>query len=139
MTQISVNGLVLPDALCRALASGYWKVPENIQALREVFGERPVFPKFYSLELMISESASWLREDDDGYRGTPDDMSPPGDLDPTESVMIGDLGSDRPFALDYRPEGNPRVVFFAADEGKWRTVASSVEELLNRLKLLSQK
>ncbi len=55
----------------------------------------------------------------------------PEDIDPATSVLIGELGYDRPFALDYREATAP--VRFMTIDGRWPVVASSLSELMDRL------
>jgi hypothetical protein len=50
-------------------------------------------------------------------------------------VLIGDLGLERPFALDYSESiSAPSVVFFAKN-GRWRQIAPDIASLLVLLKL----
>jgi hypothetical protein len=52
------------------------------------------------------------------------------------SILIGDLGNDMPFALDFRPSrATPRVIYLTLETGRWITVAPTVELLLDRLGL----
>jgi hypothetical protein len=58
----------------------------------------------------VCSDSSWL--------GKPDAEYAPGDIDPKLAVMIADggIGSDAPFALDYRVSfGRPRVLLY-----RWR-------------------
>lgn len=74
------------------------------------------------------------------YLGTANDELPPGDIDPRRSVLIGDLGHDRPFALDYRDSSEqPSVVLLASTQkAGWVRIADSTEELLAKLGLTRQ-
>ncbi len=133
MTKKLVNGHVLPAALLSAIALGKWNPPGD-DKIEAVFGERPSGPAFYSLEDMEFENQAWVAESVPGYIGIPSEALPPGDIDPRRSVLIGDLGHDRPFALDYRDSEQPSVVVLASSEdGGWLKIAESVDELLDRL------
>lgn len=108
-----VNRLPLPADLADRLARGLWASRSESDTRAVPWGR----PFAYSLATMRTETdnvcgrLSWL--------GEPDPADPPGDIDPRLTVMIGDegLGSDAPFALDYRaPFARPRVLLY-----RWRT------------------
>ena len=53
-------------------------------------------------------------------------------IDPTKAVLIGDLGTDMPIALDDRASVDaPRVLYLG--RGGWLEVAKNIETLLDRL------
>lgn len=126
-----INGLALPVALLAAMRQGRWTPPDSA-VLAEVFGEQPEEPCFYTLDQMEFENRHWLKRTGPVFLGTSDPAQPPGDLEPRSSLIIGDLGPDMPFALDYRPAVGPTVVYRKAD-GKWVKVAPSIDWLLARL------
>ncbi|MGI5232756.1 hypothetical protein [Actinoallomurus sp. CA-142502] len=65
-----------------------------------------------------------------------DRAATPGDIDPRRSVLIGDLGHEMPFALDFRTSwGRPRVVYLTIGTDRWIPVAPDAEVLLDRLGL----
>ncbi|HEX7131805.1 MAG TPA: hypothetical protein VF228_04485 [Iamia sp.] len=64
----------------------------------------------------------WHREADPVWFGTP-----PDDIDPRCSVLIGELGYDRPFALDLRIGA---AIRFMTIGGRWRPIAESFPALL---------
>ncbi|MGN9842033.1 hypothetical protein ACTMTI_28290 [Nonomuraea sp. H19] len=130
MSDIAINGLPLPAALRRAIHEGRWAPPDPA-VLLAVFGEKPVQPRCYGVAEMEFENDLWLTNTDALYLGSPDPARPPGDLDPKTSLLIGDLGPDMPFALDYRVAGAPTVVYLTLD-GVWVTVAPSIDALLRR-------
>ncbi len=127
-----INGLPLPEALLAAMREGRWAPPDSA-VLAKVFGEQPEEPSFYTLDQMEFENRHWLARTGPMFLGTPDAAQPPGDLEPRSSLIVGDLGPDMPFALDYRPAVGPTVVYRKAD-GKWVMVAPSIDQLLARLK-----
>lgn len=135
--ELAINGHPLPAALVEALGSGRWRLPADPDRLAAVFAHQPNHPSFYGLEQMRRENAGWLGETYAGYFGSPDSQRPPGDLHPQHSVLIGDLGPDVPFALDYRTAPVPRVVFLTDEDehSRWVQVASSIDELMASLGL----
>jgi len=134
MNAVKVNDLLLPEVLSKLIAEGRW-VPPNDDRIQEVFGERPSQANFYSFEDMKLENDAWSAETLPEYLGEPDDQFPPGNLDPRSSILIGDLGHDLPFGLDYRlDQDRPRVVFLGTKvDGRWTTVAENIDELLAQL------
>jgi uncharacterized protein (TIGR02996 family) len=109
-----VNGLLLPRALVDLLAGGRWQSSSEGDERGSPWGG--VYA--YSQKLMQTETThvcyglNWL--------GQPDTEHPPGDVAPKLTVLIADLGmgSDEPFALDYRVSfEQPRVLLY-----RWRLV-----------------
>jgi len=134
-----VAGLPLPRALVEVVESGRWTTPPEVGLLETVFRDRPTHPRFYSLQGIINETEHWRTEIDpeilEWYLGSPSDAAPPGDISQQESVLIGDLGPDRPFALDYRRNReSPSVVYLTTYNG-WLEVAPNVETFLSMLGL----
>jgi hypothetical protein len=137
MSTVQINGLPLPDALRAAIEGGRWTPPAD-DVLARVFGDRPQGASFYSLDYMAVENRDWpgVATRLPVFVGSPDPSAPPGDIDPGASFLIGDLGYDMPFALDFRPSRDaPRVVYLTLRTGRWVTVAPTVEVLLDRLGL----
>lgn len=140
MSDVYVNQLRLPDTAVEAMRSGRWQAPADGGLLRAVFGDEGFFPCFYGADDIARENESWPQVAVDGFLGTADPAAPPGDIDPHRSVLIGDLGPEYPFALDYRtatsPAAEPRVVYLrGAVEPRWATVAPSFGALLESLRL----
>jgi hypothetical protein len=77
----------------------------------------------------------WLAETQEAYIGLPSADHLPGDIDPAQSLLVGDLGPDQLIALDYRSSvTKPQVIYSAYDPGSiWHQVAGSIEELLAML------
>jgi hypothetical protein len=128
----TVAGYVLPGALDAVARSPRWTAyvegdrlgPNVVEA---AFGERPDSTwRFYTIDEMEAMTEAWRQEKDPGWFGeTPDDIRP------ESSVLIGELGYDRPFALDYR--SCVPVVRLMNLAARWPVVASSSSELLARL------
>jgi len=133
--RVRINGLLLPLALSLAIAGQRWRAPEE-SLLRRVFRERPIRARLFDLVTMREENRAWLEVKDRAFFGHTDTKHPPGDIDPASSLLLGTLGPDLPFALDYRPPSEePRVVYLHSGGDRWITVACSVEDLLSRLGL----
>lgn len=96
--------------------------------VERVFGEEP-FPSwhFYDLDEIDLMTQEWRLQADEGWFG-----SPPHNLDVQRSLLVGELGSERPFALDFRGSDEPLVRFMTFD-ARWRRIASSAGELLSML------
>ena len=114
-----VNGLPLPPDLADLLANGGWASAGESDTFACPWGVGAVYA--YSLRTMAAETEQvcarmqWL--------GASDPARPPGDLAPQLAVLIGDegIGSDAPFALDYRASfGQPRVLLY-----RWRVASGS--------------
>ena len=98
-----------------------------IEAVCRVFGEVPDSTwKFYDFREIVSTTEDWRREQDPSWFG-----SEPNDIDAMHSILIGELGYDRPFALDYRDTA-PSVRFMTLT-GDWIKIAESVPALLASL------
>jgi uncharacterized protein (TIGR02996 family) len=104
-----VNGLLLPPALVTLLAAGRWESASDLYLLGSPWGG--VYA--YSQGLIRAETSNVCRHL--GWLGSADAAHPPGDVHPGLTVLIADqgIGSDQPFALDYRESfGEPRVVLY---------------------------
>ncbi|ONM50608.1 hypothetical protein [Nocardia donostiensis] len=140
MTEMTINGLPLPAALAAAIEEERWVAPSDETILEQVFTEKPQDPSFYTFDYMQVENQQWqgVATRHPELCGTPDDSMPPGDIDPNLSVLIGDLGYDMPFALDFRTSRTaPRVIYASLSSGLWITVATRIEDLLTKLGLQS--
>jgi hypothetical protein len=135
----SVNGLPLPIALMSALRDTVRRAVLSPEAWRSVFPEELVrHARLYDERLLVNENMSWLSETDFAYLGHADEGDPPGDIDPAASVLIADLGPDRPLALDYRKSADCPCVLYLADRpngARWITVAPDVDTFLRKLGL----
>lgn len=133
-----ICGLVLPDEIVALAADESWTAYTEQDRLApdvvaEVFGEDPDRTwKFYDLGEMRTVTEEWRLEDDPIWFG-----SAPDNIDPRRSVLIGELGYDRPFALDFRSECP--VVRFMTLAGNWVLVARSAAALLHELGIESRR
>lgn len=132
--RVWINGLLLPLALSLAIAGQRWRAPEE-SLLRRVFRERPTRARLFDLVTMREENRAWREVKDRAFFGHTDNKHPPGDIDPASSLLLGSLGPDLPFALDYRASEEPRVIYLHSGGDRWITVACTVEDLLSRLGL----
>ncbi|HEY7074479.1 MAG TPA: hypothetical protein VH418_03885 [Solirubrobacteraceae bacterium] len=122
-----VCGHALPAALVAELDRGTWTRRAAGPRVAAVFGEEPSrSAAFYSLDEIRGETGRWARETDEAYLGRGEES-----LDPAASVLIGDLGYDRPFALDYRVQ--PPAVRLLSLAGTWVRISDSIESLIREL------
>lgn len=135
VNELAINRLAIPSALTAAMTSGRWPERPDTARLREIFSEELVYPRLYSEDTMRAINASWKNENDEIYVGQSSERNPPGDIDPSLSLLIGELGPDQLIALDYRTSSsNPRVLYLTdASSFPWRQVADSVDELIARI------
>ena len=109
---VYINKLPLPQGLLELIDSERWGSPADQSKVDIIFPERGEL-RLYSLGYMPFENEQWINETGPMFIGVPDDANPPGDIDPHQSVLIGDLGIgyDQPIALDYRVSlHEPRVL-----------------------------
>jgi hypothetical protein len=132
---VLVNGLPLPPALLRAMDERRWRcAPAPL--MRRVFRETPVNAVMHDLPAMRHANQRWLCETNPAFFGHADDRFAPGDIAPDRSVILGVLGPDLPFALDYRASlEEPSVIYLHSGGDRWIRVARSIEDLLFRLQL----
>jgi hypothetical protein len=126
---IYINKLPLPTALCNAIKSGIWKTPENRDVWRVFFSDREIVqPQLYPLK-QLENVEPWLSRAGETYRGRVDEGFVPGDIDPEQAVLIGDLGPDRLIALDYRDSiSHPSVIALTSeDHSCWVRIAGDIE------------
>lgn len=131
-----VRGLLIPALLVKAIESGEWRQNHDLGRLRHLFGEDPDSPGFYSLQGMAEQTDGLLALEEDllsWYLGDPASSVRPGDLRADSFVLIGDLGPERPFALDYRNSHEDPEIVYMTESGAWRVVASGVAEFLQAL------
>ncbi|MFF2521853.1 hypothetical protein [Streptomyces liangshanensis] len=80
----------------------------------------------------------WWREELDEdtlrcYFGTSEESVPPGYMSRSATVLIGNLGPDLPFVLDYRDSPVAPGVALLGDDDGWQRVSESVCELMRAL------
>jgi hypothetical protein len=136
---VIIDGLPVPSGLLQVVQQDRWVAPERSSSIyREVFGDDPVVPRFLPLSRMTA-NRRWLDNMPEDYRGfylgQPGRRRPPGDVDPDRSMLIGDLGPDQPFALDYRPSLATPSVIYLCTTADWIEVAPNIETLIQRLRI----
>ena len=100
---MEINDHTIPSALLDAISNGKWAELSRSQRLASVFSKcNIVRPSFYDIDAINFENANWTDETDPVYVGSDDAAGQPGKIDPRQSVLIADLGPDRPIALDSR-------------------------------------
>jgi hypothetical protein len=133
------NGLPIPEALIALIQSWRWPTrceeflfsEECVRAFAPDESRLCLYPAFGKPEVSVGDLASYL--------GVPDVDKPPGDIDFTRAVIIGDfgLGSDTFIALDYRTSlTSPSVIRYHwpsvwppdNKNNRWVFVVGSVEE-----------
>lgn len=133
---VLICGHELPPLLASLVKQGRWKAPSR-EVLAAVFGEQPSSSEFYEFHGMADETSHLLEMDQEyqvWYLGKSDESVYPGNLVLAECVLIGDLGPERPIALDYRKDPrNPEVVFLTSRG--WRCVCPSIETLVEELRI----
>jgi len=134
-TIVRINGLPVPTSLLSAMRERRWRCP-TAPVLRRVFREEPVKAVLFDLGEMRAANERWLHEKDASFFGHRDDRLPPGDIDNARSLLLGMLGPDLPFALDFRSSvETPTVLYLHSGGDRWITVARHVDHLLSRLHL----
>ncbi|GAA3767617.1 hypothetical protein GCM10022225_62550 [Plantactinospora mayteni] len=134
------DGLPLPPALVDVAQQGRWTAPAGSDIYVRMFGEPAYGPVFLAVEQM-RRNARWIDDIDydDEFRqlyiGTPDPANPPGDIDPQMSLLLGDLGADQPFALDFRRSMDAPSVVYLDSKMRWVEVAPTIEALIAELGL----
>ncbi|WP_432831323.1 SMI1/KNR4 family protein [Dactylosporangium sp. CA-092794] len=129
-----INGLPIPPLLVAAIRHGKWRPPSDPGLIRAVFGEtEPESPQFYDLASMVPQNRRLPERSVRQVYGEVVEGTSVG-LNPRKAVYIGDLGIDKPIALDYRRSlDDPRVLYLG--QTGWVEVAESVHVLLRKLDL----
>lgn len=144
---MQINGLPLPVKLQELLESGEWvelgkctRENSNLQklnAFKKVFSQyKNPSPKFYDWESIKLANQLWDKpEVYVDYLGVKSDSYPPGDVDPSKTIIIGQSQYESPIALDCRTE-IPRVVYMSTLKGSpWVEAADSFNTLIHKLKM----
>jgi hypothetical protein len=134
MGDLQVLGHRIPAALEVLLKEGRWVPPADEQVFLEIFGERPNEAHFFDLAELVRCNELWRELEPLDIFWEPEVDTSLG-IDLRLSVLIGVLGTDMPFVLDYRESDVvPRVLYLASSDGfAWVQVASDVEDLIHRL------
>ncbi|MFI6246987.1 hypothetical protein [Streptomyces sp. NPDC051016] len=130
----SIFDMPLPACLVKSIQDGSWMDLAASPKVEKVFGQAPVRPRFYSFSGINGATKWWRDELDeetlDCYFGASGEHVDPGYMSRAKTVIIGDLGPDLPFVLDYRDSLTDPGVAFLGEEGAWRKVAGNVCDLL---------
>jgi hypothetical protein len=142
-----INGLALPLDLQISLKKGEWlKLGGsddgrwNDTSRISIFGQlfthiEQLIPRLFSFENMILFTEMWIQSDiPDAYIGVASISCPPGDIDPSSAIIIGESEPDSPIALDYRTT-IPRVIYFCdiGDETLWVEASKSITVAIETL------
>ena len=129
-----VNGLPLPRSLIHLMNAERWKPPIDVSGISRLIPENDGL-YLYSITLMEAETQALFRDcsikTNEEWLGVPDREHPPGDIDPSLTVLIADIGIgyDQPIALDYMD--TPRVLTLQWSQGgkdnRWIVIASNIE------------
>jgi hypothetical protein len=148
----AINGLPLPHDLIALIEAGRWKPLTDLSGVERLFPDlvarRPHLTNafyspfvLYSLALMSAENGGWATIESkpwaktrrSEFLGAPDPDHAPGDIDPSLSFLIADvgLGYEQPIALDYRVSMDaPRVLTLKwgvrGGENRWVTIAPDI-------------
>lgn len=133
-----VHGLRLPDALVAADEQGRWQTPKDRNAWRALFpDDQIVQPMLYPTSVMSGESA-WLAGAGAPYHGVTGEGQTPGDIDPSRTILIADLGPDRLVALDYResPDRPSVIALTDSEQSGWVRVCDDIEMFMQAIGLI---
>ncbi|WP_147481230.1 hypothetical protein [Streptomyces shenzhenensis] len=132
-----IFGMPLPACLTTSIQDRSWMDLANSPRIEEVFGQTPVRPRFYSTSGITAATKWWRNELDEEtlqcYLGTSEECATPGNISRMKTVIIGDLGPDLPFVLDYRDSLADPSVAFLGEGDAWRRVSENVCDLLAML------
>ncbi|MFD8967821.1 hypothetical protein ACFV0C_22975 [Streptomyces sp. NPDC059568] len=130
----SVFGMILPDCLVESIRDRSWMDLANSPKIEEVFGQAPVRPGFHSISSMIGMTKWWREELDEetlqDYFGTSEECVVPGYMSRMTTVIIGNLGPDLPFALDYRDSSGDPSVAFLGEGDSWQRISDNICDFL---------
>lgn len=131
---MNINNLTIPDFLSSLIAKNEWN---GIRRLKNCPGHTSLC--FYSYEQMETETMGLVEDykihvGDESevlgmhFFGTAKKGCVPGNLDPSQSILIGDVGFDAPFSLDFRSSmTNPQVIFFNS-KLQWTKIADNIQD-----------
>ena len=126
----AVNGLFLPADLVGALAAEWVERVDKAAAGRRLNADLRGL-RFFELDFVLGPLAAQWLELPSEFRGSADPDDPPGDIDPSTSVVFGEGVADQPIALDYRT-ARPSVVTLNS-RGHWQMLAESADVFLDHL------
>lgn len=136
---ITIDGHNLPDQLSTLVRKGKWRAPTERKLWASLVSlDQVIQPSLYPLD-KANGTSLWESEAGIDFIGVDDNAIIPGKLDPSQSIIIGDLGPERLLALDLRiSKSNPPVCAFLPredDESCWVEIASSLDVFIVALAL----
>lgn len=130
----SVFGMPLPACLVESLKDRSWIELAKSSKIDAVFGQPPVRPIFHSMSGMTGMTKWWREELDEEtlqcYFGTSEECATPGYMSRMKTVIIGNLGPDLPFVLDYRGSLVEPSVAFLGEGEFWQKITENVCDLI---------
>ncbi|ROQ68463.1 hypothetical protein EDD93_2930 [Streptomyces sp. 840.1] len=139
----SVFSLPLPACLVESIKNGSWADLANSPRIEAVFGQAPVRPRFHSISQMTGMTTWWREELDEEtlqcYLGTSEARPMPGTMSRLNTVIIGNLGPDLPFVLDYRGSFTNPSVHFLGEGDSWKRISDNVCALIHALRPAAER
>lgn len=136
---ITIDGHKIPDQLSTLVREGKWRAPTERKLWASLVSLNQVIqPSLYPLD-KVDGMSLWESEAGMHFVGVDDNVISPGRLDPSQTIIIGDLGPERLLALDLRKSiSNPPVCAFLPredDESCWVEIASCLDDFIVALAL----
>ncbi|HBF82440.1 MAG TPA: hypothetical protein DD420_21670 [Streptomyces sp.] len=129
-----VFDMTLPACLVESIKDRSWMGLANSPRIEAVFGQAPARPGFHSISGMTGMTKWWREELDEEtlqcYFGTSEERAAPGYMSRMKTVIIGNLGPDLPFVLDYRESPVDPSVAFLGEGDFWRRISENVCDLI---------
>ncbi|MFI6704374.1 hypothetical protein ACIBJC_36505 [Streptomyces sp. NPDC050509] len=129
-----VFDMSLPACLVESIKDCSWMSLANSPRIEAVFGQASVRPGFHSISGMTGMTKWWREELDEEtlqcYFGTSEECAAPGYMSRMKTVIIGNLGPDLPFVLDYRESSVDPSVAFLGEGDSWQRISENVCDLI---------
>ena len=124
-----LNGFDIPQELLTLMARPDWKGKRTSDAWLGRFRNPPSgFVDFCGLDHLVRENANVRSPDLAILWGAPNLSNPPGDFDPAQGFIIGFVGHvDDTICVDFRPDKEPRVIFYDAHANGFSTAFDSLD------------
>lgn len=144
----AVEGLILPEELCRLISTGHWPRSER-EANRQNLRDPPV-PRSLVKQIVPGETQLYLywppfrtvaHRYNHGEHEFWDEFGAVHEISPERTLLIADfgLGSDAPIVLDYREPGPPLVLRLQwgepPDGNHWVRFFATFDEFARSFKL----
>ncbi len=140
---MNILGHKLPALLCHYVENGGINKPIFPQYSVGLTNSLNSKINLHNYDGMWGKTSRFLTEHDRAMLGHPDSDHPPGNLNPQQCVLIGDLGPHQPLALDYRSDSiSPSVVTLPWGENpvtdnRWLKITDSFDEFAITLSLIN--